>query len=74
MDRAEILLTFMDKIQSFIATINEYIEMGIELFLKARDWVQKILSYIEQGIDKLVSALGGRKEDFLEFHEDDLFV
>lgn len=74
MDRAEILLTLMDKIQSFIATINEYIEMGIELFLKARDWVQKILSYIEEGIDRLVNAIGGRKEDFLEFHEDDLFV
>lgn len=74
MDRAEILLTIMDKIQSFIATINEYIEMGIELFLKARDWVQKMLSYIEQGIDRLVNAIGGRKEDLLEFHEDDLFV
>lgn len=74
MERAQILLTVMDKLQKFMQVINEYIEQGIEIFLKIRDWFVKIIGYIEQGIDRLVSAIGGRKEDLLLFHEDDLFV
>ncbi|OYU79776.1 MAG: hypothetical protein CFE23_12225 [Flavobacterium sp. BFFFF1] len=74
MERAQILLTLMDKIQKFITVINGYIEQGIEVFIKVREWIQKIIGYIEQGIDRLVSAVGGRKEDLLLFHEDDLFV
>ncbi|AWI25541.1 hypothetical protein [Flavobacterium pallidum] len=74
MERAQILLTVMDKLQKFMQVINEYIEQGIEIFHKIRDWFVKIIGYIEMGIDRLVSAVGGRKEDFLHFHEDDLFV
>jgi phage-related protein len=74
MERAQILLTLMDKIQKFMQVINEYIEQGIGIFHKIKDWVVKIIGYIEQGIDRLVSAIGGRKEDLLLFHEDDLFV
>ena len=76
MKSAEILLTFMDRLQLFIERINGYIEKGIEIFLKVREWIQKILGYIEQGIGKLVDAIGGRpnKDDLLEFQQDDLFV
>ncbi|AWA29666.1 hypothetical protein HYN48_05960 [Flavobacterium magnum] len=74
MERAQILLTVMDRLQKFMQVINEYIEQGIEIFLKVRDWFTKIIGYIEKGIDRLISAVGGSKEDFLLFHEDDLFV
>ncbi len=76
MKRAEILLSFMDSLQAFIEKINTYIDKGIEIFQIAKEWVLKILGYIEQGIDRLVEAIGGRslKVDLLEFQDEDLFV
>lgn len=76
MKRAEILLNFMDSLQAFIERIHDYIDQGLVFFEKAKEWVMKILGYLEQGIDRLVEAIGGRSnsQDFLEFQEDDLFV
>jgi len=76
MKRAEILLSFMDALQAFIEKINTYIDKGIEIFQIAKEWIMKILEYIEQGIDGLVEAIGGRslKVDLLEFQDEDLFV
>ena len=76
MKRAEFLLSFMDALQAFVEKLNVYIDKGLHYFEIAKEWVQKILTYIEQGIDKLVDAIGGRspKVDFLKFQEDDLFV
>lgn len=76
MKRAEILLSFMDALQAFIEKINVYIDKGIEIFRTAKEWVMKILGYIEAGIDRLVEAIGGRsaKIDLLKFQDEDLFV
>lgn len=76
MKRAEILLSFMDALQAFIEKINMFIDKGIEFFQMAKEWVMKLLGYIEQGIDRLVEAIGGRnlKVDLLEFQNEDLFV
>lgn len=75
MKGAELLLSYMDELQRIIEVINSYIDKGLELFQKAKEWVEKIIEYIGRGIDYLVSALGGRKRpDHLVGAEDYLFV
>lgn len=76
MKKAEILLNFMDSLQAFIERIHVYIDQGLAFFETAKEWVMKILGYLEQGINRLVEAVGGRSDssDFLEFQQDDLFV
>lgn len=74
MRSAEPLLNFMNRLQELIGRVNGYIEQGIEIFLKVRDWIHKILEYIEKGINKLSQYVEEHKEDFLEFQQDDLFV
>lgn len=75
MKSAQTLLGFMDRLHDLIHRINEYIERGLEIFLKVRDWVHKILEYLEQGINKLKDYVQNmEKEDLLQFQQDDLFV
>jgi len=75
MNSAHTLLGFMDRLHNLINRINEYIEKGIEIFLKVRDWVHKIIEYLEQGISKLKDYVENlEKEDLLQFQQDDLFV
>lgn len=74
MKRAELLLEYMDELQRIIEVINTYIDKGLELFRKAKEWVEKIIEYIARGIDYLVSAIGGRKTDHLVLADDYLFV
>jgi len=75
MKGAELLLGYMDELQRIIEVINSYIDKGIELFHKAKEWVEKIIEYISRGIDYLVSAVGGRKKpDHLVEADDYMFV
>jgi hypothetical protein len=74
MKTAETLLRYMDGLQSIVGVINSYLEKGIELFRSVKLWVEKIIAYIEQAIDALVQAIGGRKTDFRLMSEDYLFV
>jgi hypothetical protein len=75
MKSAQTLLGFMDRLHNLINRINEYIEQGLEIFLKVRDWVHKIIEYLEQGISKLKEYVEDiEKEDLLQFQQDDLFV
>ncbi|RZJ66502.1 MAG: hypothetical protein EOO50_09765 [Flavobacterium sp.] len=74
MERAQLLLGYMDELQRIIEVINSYIDKGIELFHKAKEWVEKIIEYIGRGIDYLVNAVGGRKTDHLVVADDYLFV
>lgn len=76
MKKADFLLKLMDKLHAFVDQINYYIEIGLTYFEIAKSWVQQILAYLQTAIDKLVDFIGGRQatEDYLQFHEEDLFV
>ncbi len=76
MKKAEFLLSFMDALQAFVEKLNAYIDQGLHYLEVAKEWVLKLLTYIEEGIEKLVDAIGGRspKIDLLKFQEEDLFV
>jgi hypothetical protein len=75
MKRAELLLGYMDELQRIIEVINSYIDKGMDLFRKAKEWVEKIIDYIGRGIDYIVSAIGGRTgADHLQLADDYLFV
>lgn len=76
MKKADFLLNLMDKLHTFVDQINYYIEIGLTYFEIAKSWVQQILAYLQTAIDKLVDFIGGREatEDYLQFHEEDLFV
>lgn len=71
---AETLLSYMDWLQKFAGIINTYVDKGLELFQKAKLWLEKAISYIERAIDALVQNLGGRKSDSRLMTEDYLFV
>ena len=76
MKNAEKLISLMEELQKFVGYINELIESGVELFLKAKEWINKIIDYIGLGVEKLMDAVNGKKLklDFLEFKEEDMFV
>ena len=76
MKNAEKLISLMEELQNFVGYINELIESGVELFLKAKEWINKIIDYIGLGVEKLMDAVNGKKLklDFLEFKEEDMFV
>ncbi len=54
--------------------IDYYVDKAIELFQRAKEWVEKILDYIKQGIDYVVDAIGGRFSETIELPEDYIFV
>ncbi len=74
MNTAEILLRFMDRVQQLVETINGYIERGFEFFREAKEWVQKIIAYIESAIDALVESMGGRPSTVNLMQDDYMFV
>lgn len=74
MKTAEILLQYMDEVQRIVEIINGYIEKGIEVFQRAKEWVQQIIAYIEQAIDSLVNSIGGRPSTIPHMQEDYMFV
>lgn len=75
MKGAEMLLGYMDELQRIIEVIHSYIDKGIALFHKAKEWVEKIIEYIGRAVDYLVSAVGGRKKrDHLVETDDYMFV
>lgn len=74
MKRAEIILTFMDELKNFIAFINEGIEKGIELFVQAKIWVQRMIEYLEIRITNFIESVRGRTLDLIETSDDYMFV
>ncbi len=68
------LLDYMDKIQEFFEMINSYVDMAIEMFHKAKHFVEKIIEYLKQGIDYVVDYIGGRFGEEIELPEDYIFV
>lgn len=74
MEKSQLLLDYMDKIQEFFEMINSYVDMAIELFHKAKHFVEKIIEYLKQGIDYVVDYIGGRFGEEIELPEDYIFV
>ncbi|MNF05807.1 hypothetical protein D3C80_2056270 [compost metagenome] len=74
MAASQMLLDYMDKLEEFFEMINSYVGQAIELFHKAKEWIEKILDYIKQGIDYVVDAIGGRFSEEIELPEDYIFV
>lgn len=74
MKTAEILLKYMDEVQRIVEIINGYIEKGIEVFQRAKEWIQSVIAYIEQAIDSLVNSMGGRPSTIQHMQEDYMFV
>ena len=75
MKTAEILLSYMDSLQEIIHIVDSYIERGLEIMRNIKRWLERIIDYVEKGIDALVESIGGRTrqvEDHLT--EDYLFV
>lgn len=74
MKRVDIIMTFMDELQKLIGFINECIEKGIELFVQARIWVEKMIEYLEIRIKNFIDNVRGRTSNLLEYSDDYLFV
>jgi hypothetical protein len=74
MKTAEILLKAMDWLQKLATTLNTYADRGLDIFQKAKVWIEKALEYIEKAIDTLVQTLGGRKSETKMMSDDHLFV
>lgn len=74
MEKSQLLLDYMDKIQEFFEMINSYVDMAIELFDKAKHFVEKIIEYLKQGIEYVVDSIGGRFREEIELPEDYIFV
>ena len=55
MNKAEILLGYMDQVKAFIELIHTYIEKGLELLQQAKVWISTVIDWIERGVDYLVS-------------------
>lgn len=75
MKTAEILLSYMDSLQEIIHIVDSYIERGLDIMRNIKRWLERIIDYVEKGIDALVESIGGRTrqvEDHLT--EDYLFV
>lgn len=75
MKTAEILLSYMDSLQEIIYIVDSYIERGLEIMRNIKRWLERIIDYVEKGIEALVESIGGRRkhvEDHLT--EDYLFV
>lgn len=72
MNKAEILLGYMDHLKAFIELIHSYIEKGLDLLQQVKVWVSKIVELIEKGVDFLVEHLGGRADN--QIGDDYLFV
>ncbi len=75
MKTAEILLSYMDSLQEIIYIVDSYIERGLEIMRNIKRWLERIIDYVEKGIDALVESIGGRRKQ-VEDHltEDYLFV
>ena len=74
MQKSQLLLDYMDKIQEFFEMINSYVDIAIEMFHKAKHFVEKIIDYLKQGIDYVVDYIGGRFGEEIELPEDYIFV
>jgi hypothetical protein len=74
MKTAEILLHYMDQLQKIVGVIHSWVDKGSELFQKAKAWIQKVVDYIEQAIEALVQAVGGRKTHTSLMTEEYMFV
>jgi len=74
MKRAEIIMTFMDELKRFIAFLNEGIEKGIELFEQVKEWVGKMIEYLEIRIRNFIDSVRGRTLDLIESSDDYMFV
>ena len=72
MNKAEILLGYMDQIKAFIELIHTYIEKGLELLQQVKVWISTMIDWIEKGVDYLVEHLGGRADN--QIGDDYLFV
>ncbi len=72
MNKAEIILGYMDQIKAFIELIHSYIEKGLELLHQVKVWIGAALEWIEKGVDYLVEHLGGRADN--QIGDDYLFV
>ncbi|MBF0693948.1 MAG: hypothetical protein IR153_02685 [Flavobacterium sp.] len=74
MKAAEILLSYLDKIKHFIQILDSYLEQGLDWITTAKQWIEKILDYLEGAIDSLVEQLEAHKPDLQQQTEDHLFV
>jgi len=71
---AEILLKYMDKLHNLINLLSEYFDMGMEYAHRIKLFIQRMLGYIEQGIEALVKTVGGRTSETSQMSEEYMFV
>jgi hypothetical protein len=71
MKTAEMLLQFLDRVKNFLRTINSYIDVAIEYMGVARQWIEKVLDAVENGLKSLADKL--HKHD-LRANEEHMFV
>jgi len=71
---AEILLKYMDKLHNLIDLLGAYLDTGMEFAHRIKVFIQRMLAYIEQGIEALVKTIGGRTSETNQMSEDYMFV
>ncbi len=71
---AEILLKYMDKLHDLIDFLSEYLDMAMDYAHRIKLFIQRMLGYIEQGIDALVKTIGGRTSETSQMSEEYMFV
>ncbi len=71
---AEILLKYMDKLHDLIDWISEYLDLAMDYAHRIKVFIQRMLNYIEQGIEALVKTVGGRTSETDQMSEEYMFV
>lgn len=72
MNKAEIILGYMDQLKALIELVHSYVEKGLELLQQIKVWISTAIDWIEKGVDYLVEHLGGRADN--QIGDDYLFV
>jgi len=71
---AEVLLKYMDRLHDLFEFIDKYLDMAVEYIHSAKAWMEKLLQYLEQGINTLAKMVDRNVDNLKHSTEDHLFV
>ncbi len=74
MKTAETLMNYMDKLKHIFQTIDSYLDSGLKIVHEIKVWLEKILDFIEQGLDALAKRVESRVSENGRHTEEHLFV
>lgn len=74
MKTAEVLMQYMDKLKNIFQMIDSYLDRGLNFVHEVKVWLEKILDFIEQGLEALAKRVESRVTENGRHTEEHLFV